>query len=416
MKLKTIATLLILAVLIGALAYYTSREKKTAGAPGVLGRKVLPGLPLNRIAKIVLTSPEGVTTLSKVNDKWSVASRFNYPANFDKIADTMRELSELKIGQTVNAGASELGSFNLLDPRPADTNKTAGAGTLVELRDEKDGLLASLVIGKNFTRQSARPEETMMGFGGFADGQYLKTMDNKVCLVSQSLGRLTEDGKTWLDNSLVDVSSGDLKEISVTGPERAEIKLVRQKDGDSLVLSDLKPEEGTPETSKINQMANALNQLGFDDVAAPAISLKETGLDRPVVFTAAANDGLIYKIKIGNALANDSFNRYFTISVTNEPAAVQESSKEEKETKAESTEKNEKEPKKNPAELAAALNAKFGSWVYTIKSYRSEPLLYQRNDLIKKPEPPKAEGTQTNAPPAKSKEKGKKTSKSKTNK
>jgi len=417
MKLKTLVILVALAVILCGLAYYTNREKNKVCAPAALGRKVLPNLQINSIGKIAVTSQEGTTILVRENGKWIVASRFNYPANFDKIADTMRELSELKIGQTVNLSSSEIASFNLLDPRTG-TNKVSGSGTLVELRDAKNGLLASLVVGKDFMRQPASsPQESMMmgGFGGYADGQYIKTTDNKVYLVSKTLGRLTEDAKTWLENTLINVPSDDLKEITVTGPDRAAIKLTRPEDGGSFELADVKAEEGTPENSKISQMANALSQFSFDDVAAPDITARETGLDRPIVFTATAKDGLIYKLRIGNSLTNDTFNRYFTISVTNNPAIVREASQTNKEAKAESADKKE-ELKKNPAEEAAAMNSRFGSWTYVIKSYRAEPLLYQRGDLIKKPEPPKSEETQTDTPSAKSDEKTKKSSKNKSKK
>lgn len=401
MRLKTLIILLILAVLLAGLAYYSAQKKKPFSSPSAIGTKILPNLPVNRVGKIVITSKDGVTTVSKSKEKWVVASRFNYPASFDKVADMIRELSELKVGQTVNVNPSQLGVFNLVSPGPAGTNRPTNTGTLVELRDEKDGFLASLLIGKGFMRQQAEPSMEMMNLGGYSDGQYVQTFDGKVYLVSRTLARLTESAKTWLADDFINVSPSDLKEISVSGPDRVPIKLVpsaqaaplaRQapRDGDSFTLADLRPEEGNLESSKVNQMTGALNRLGFDDVADPALTMKETGLDRPIIFRATTKDGLIYRICLGNTLANDNFDRYLAISVTNEPLAAQPSSEKAKQE----TDQKEDQPaaeQKNVSRQAAELNGKFGAWIYVIKSYRVEPMLLTRDDLIKKPEPPKTE-------------------------
>ena len=428
MKLKTLLILAAMAALLGALAYYSAQIRKPFSMPSAIGSRVLPDLAVNRIGKLVITSRDGVAVIAKSKDKWVVASRFNYPANFDKVADTVRELSELKVGQTVNVSPSQLDLFNLIapvlpparlggasgearpQPGPAGANRPAEPGTLVELRDEKDGLLASLIVGKSFMRQATgRSAEMMMDAGGYPDGQYVRSFDGKVYLVSKTLDRLTEPAKTWLADDFIDVSPADIKEITVSGPGRAPIELVpaapAPRADESFVLKGLRPEEGRLDASKVNQMTGALNRLGFDDVADPALPLKDTGLDRPVSFRAVTKDGLIYEIRLGNTLTNDNFDRYFSISVTNEPAAGQLPAEKAKQE----TDQKEEAPaiagQKNVAGLAAEFNGKFAPWVYIMKSYRAEPILLARDDLIKKPEPSKAEGA-TNAPVIKAEETG----------
>jgi len=294
----------------------------------------------------------------------------------------------------------------LFSPVSSGTNKLTNSGTLMELRDENDGFLASLLIGKGFMRQQSAPSmETMMGFGGYPDGQYVQSVEGKVYLVAKSLERMTEPAKTWLADNFINAPSTDIKEITVSGPDRAAIKLTSAKEGDPFTLADLRPEEGRLESTKINQITGALNRLGFDDVADPALTLKETGLDHPIVFKATTKDGLIYTLQLGNTLTDDTFDRYLVISVTNEPSADQQISDKPKEK----TAKKKMDPtrlgpsagqgarpgkapeKKNASEQAAILNGMFGSWIYVIKSYRAEPILLTRNDLIKKPDPPKTE-------------------------
>jgi hypothetical protein len=415
MKLKTLVILTALAVIFAAAAYYLTQRNKIYNAPSEIGSKIFPNLAVNRVAKLTVFSKDGGTSLVKKQDTWVVANRFNYPAKFEKIADTIRTLNELKIGQTVKINPSELASLNLLPAAQPPAKQPAGTGVLLEMRDENDGLLGSLLIGKGFKSQADKNSPQMMfGFGSYASGQYVKTMDGKACLVADNLERLGEETKTWLSDDFINVPAGDIKEIEISGPEGGPVKLTRPKEGESLTLHDLRPEEGTVDSSKINQAAGALVQLGFDDVADPSISLKETGFDRPTVFKAIARDGIIYTFKLGNTLTNDSFDRYLIVSVTNEASAAQTIETEKKEED-KPKEEAASEAKKNIPETAAALNAKYSPWIYIIKSYRSEPLLLKRSDLIKKPEPPKTDEVKTNAPAVKKDNKKSKPSKKATN-
>ncbi|MDD5483400.1 MAG: DUF4340 domain-containing protein [Kiritimatiellae bacterium] len=401
MNAKTLIVLVAAAVLLGGMAYYSVQKKKPSSASVAIGGKALQNLDVNRVAKLVIISGTGRITVARPKGRWVVASRFNYPANFDKVADVIRELSELKIGQIVNAPPGRLADFNLVSPAPAAaTNQPAGSGTLVELRDENDGLMASLIIGKNFMRpQSAPMTDMAMNFGDYSAGRYVQSVDNKVYLVAKSLDRLTEEAKTWLADDFIMASAADIMEINVSGPDRDPIKLVRAREGGDFSLADLRPGEGSLDSSKISRITGALDHLGFDDVADPALTPKETGLDRPLVFKAATKDGLIYTLQAGNQLADDNQDRYFTISATNDPALAEtaaagtedEPAAGKKEKDGRTAPSAQEGEKKSAAERAAELNAKFGSWIYIVKSYRAEPMLITRADLIKKPEPEKKE-------------------------
>ena len=93
MKINIHSVLIGVAFLCGSLVFYYSVHKESRLIPSAIGSKVLPNLPVNRVGKIVITSKDGITTVAKSKDKWVVASRFNYPANFDKVADAIRELA-----------------------------------------------------------------------------------------------------------------------------------------------------------------------------------------------------------------------------------------------------------------------------------------------------------------------------------
>lgn len=407
MKPKTLVILVVLAIFLGGWAWWTAQQKFTT-TPPVVGARVLPAFPINDVGKIQILSPGTNFTVAKTQGTWVVVSRFNYPAKFDKVVECLQELNDLKVGQVITVTESQLGSFRLLSPPTNAAPDPAGkAGTLLQLFNGKHQLLASLLIGKHFMRQppSGQAPGSMMGMGGYPDGQYVRTGEGKVFLVAKTLDRLTENAKTWLDDEFVNVPAQDIMEMTVTGPDRAPITLRRAKEDDLLTLESISEKEGAADAGKVSQVSGALNYLGFDDVAAPTLTAKEAGLDRPIVMKVRTRQGPLYTISLGNTLPNDTFDRYAQVSVTYEPPAAAKPAADDKDAEAkpgDNAQKKKDEEAKVLADQTKALNSKLSSWIYVLKSYRAEPFLVKREDMIKKPEPPKKDeaAAGSDAPPA----------------
>lgn len=389
MKTRNLILLVVIAGLLAGWAAWTLRPRSKP-ENALIGAKVLPNLPINRVAKITLTTPNETFTLAKVKGIWAVANRFNYPAAFDKISDSLLQLSELKIGQVMNtADQAQKGAFALLDPAQATPRKEQ-VGTRVELRDEKDGLLAAFLIGKPFLRSA--PEGGMGGplsYGGdYPDGQYVQTQDGHAVLVAKTLDRFTGDVKNWLASDFVNVGAADIQAITVSGPDRAPIALTRTNETAAFTLEGLKSEEGALDSAKANQMSGALNFLGFDDIADPALPINVTGMDRPVVFEAKTRQGQIYTLRIGNTLTNDTFDRYVQVTVAMQtPAENKNDTVKTEETGTNTTEAAK--TSRQTADEAKELNERLATWTFILKSYRAEPFLIKRAELVKKVEAPK---------------------------
>ena len=403
MKLKTFVILVSLAILLGGWAWWNARTQ-FAPAPPVIGARVLPPFPINAVDKICILAPGTNITLTKTQGIWTVASRFNYPAKFSKVVESLRELDGLTVGQTLTVAESQLDKFNLLVPPTNAAPDPAGkAGTLIQLFNEHNQMLASLVIGKAFMSKTPGP---MPGMDGYPNGQYVRTGGGRVFLVAKTLGRLTENNKYWLDDEFISIPAQDIIELEVAGPDRVPISLRRnQEQGDTLNPEGLGKEEGAADAGQISQLSGALNYFGFDNVAPPTLTAKEAGLDRPIVVTARTRQGQIYTLRLGNTLTNDTFDRYAQVSVTQAPAAAVTPAAQTDKTEAKSGDAAQKEKDaeaKNLAEKTRALNSKLSPWIFVIKSYRAEPFLVKRKDLIKNPEPPVNDQAAPNpeAPPA----------------
>lgn len=388
-KIRTLVILVLLAgaLIAGAIWMQNLPSKPTST---LIGSKIFPGLPINQIHKIMLATTSNTLTLAKTKDIWTVANRFNYPADFDKIADSLLQLRELKIGQVINADESQKGAFQLLDPGPPSVDHKEQSGMRLELRDANDGLLASMLIGKPFMRTSPNQGmPTQLDENQYPDGRYIQTADGHICLVSQTLEYLDPEAKNWLAKVCLSVMPNDIEIINVTAPNRAPIALAREKNGDAFVLAGLQAAEGYLDRAKVDQISRALNNLAFDDIAAPTLSPKATGMDNPLVFKAHTRQGRIYTFYIGSTLTNDTFDRYVRVTVDGQPPTERPANANdtiEASRKDSNTTATIKADQTN-ADATQVLNDGLSSWTFIIKSYRAEPFLIKRAELIKKNEP-----------------------------
>lgn len=376
MQLKTFIALLVLALLLGAGAWWTLRQQASP-APALVGNLVWPALPINEVRKIQIQTPGTNIIISKTESIWQVASRFNYPAKFEKVVETLQDLSNLKIGQVIHAGEAQLEQFHLLPPDAEGPPEQTG--TLLQLFNAQDQILASLLIGKPFLRQPTGGQESGSLWGGYPDGQYIRRATGPVLLVAQSLQRLVEPAKYWLDDEFINVPAQDIMEISISGPGRQPLTLQRERVTDTLQLVKNDGEAGPVDNAKLQQLASSLHYLGFDDVLEPTETA--TGLQQPTLIQARTKQGQTYTLSLGQTVDHESFDRYLQVSVAyTPPANAAAESKEDAPTDAAA--------QQALAEQTQKLNAQLSPWIYVLKSYRAEALLIQRAELFQDTEPP----------------------------
>src|SRR5215469_12903042 len=131
MNRKQFIILVVIVALVGAAGWVVYQRGNTSwqSAGQTIGGKLLPGLPINDVAQINISSGTNQLTLARGSDIWTVRERGNYPANFSQISGLLMKLADLKVVQHEDAGPSELPRFNLAPP-----DAGANAGTLLELK------------------------------------------------------------------------------------------------------------------------------------------------------------------------------------------------------------------------------------------------------------------------------------------
>lgn len=358
MRSRKLIILLAWAIALGGLAYWMSGDRASQ-SPREIGERVLPNLPVNDIAKIVIASPDRTTTVARIEGVWRLPDKHLYPADFGKLKDGLLKAAEMKIGQVARLSDEQRGRVRM---RRADETGVSPeeAGTLVTFFDAGGKSLATLLVGAARERQAPPEAGGAPWFGGLPDGQYVSRDGGRsVYLVTDSLDHFSADAKDWLDTNVASVPADDIEAITITGTNGVSIDLVREQG--TMVVQGL-PDDRETDPNAVYSIESALSFLRFDDVADPSLTDADMGLDHPATWVAATRDRIRYTARIGAARPDGG--RYFRLSATETDAGATGAASGQ-------TDEQAKEAAAARALKIRDLNAQLGSWTYVIPAYRA---------------------------------------------
>lgn len=344
MTAKKVTTLVVVAAVLGGLAYWSSNRGRIK-TPSLAGKPVLKSIDLSQVGRIEVTTNGKKNLILKGTDAgWTMESLFNYPADITKIRANLLSLTDLKIGQV-------------------ERSKKMDNAILVDLQSAEGKSLAILRLGEKRMRE-ATGQMAMYGGGAFPDGRYVATEGETVYLVKETLDAFDGDPKSWADTQISSVPGSDVTtaEFKVSGET---LKLER-KDG-SWTLAGLGAKEEM-DTSKLYSVDSALNALHFSSVADPKVTDEQAGFTTGVVYTATLKAGEVYTAKVGNTVGAD---RYFKVSAMFTPTGTNATENAAIKTKIDQ------------------FNANAGKWTYLIPSSSADNFTKRRADVVKAKEEPK---------------------------
>jgi Domain of unknown function (DUF4340) len=383
MKKNHLLTLLIVAIVVGlaGVLFEISQSSRWNGSKAA--QTIFPNLAVNDITKIEIRSTPASVTLEKKDDKWTVADRNNYPADFSKIQDLIRILWQLKAGQDIQIGPSQLSRLKVLAP-----GQGADSGIDIDLKGEKDNEIASLIIGKSVERTDAAT-------GSAASGRFVynPAVKDHVYLVSESFYSVDPVTQgAWLDKTFI--SPGELTEVDQAASGNSPgWKIVRKDSKADWQLEGLQPGESLEKT-----FAESLSSFSptFVDVRPATVSPGETGLNDPFKVTIKSADGFTYNLLLGKEGPDKTRYVQFTVNADLPATRTAEPNEkpEDKKTKDEAFDKK-------IAGLKEQLQKEkqFEKWVYLIPDYSLQQILKRRDEIVSKPSPtPSPALTPTPAP------------------
>jgi hypothetical protein len=156
-------------------------------------RRFLPEFDSNVVAEVLVKSNAETATLRKTSSGWVVAELAGQPANLAAIGEVVQRLHDFKSRENVAVDPSQFASFELLEP----DGKSAGAGTLVSLKDPNGKTLAAVVIGKT----SFSPPDPGSQFPPQPNGRFILVAGSSgpVRVASEGLDKLSAKPEDWLD-------------------------------------------------------------------------------------------------------------------------------------------------------------------------------------------------------------------------
>ena len=360
MNRKQFIILLVLVVVIGAagLLVYQRNNSSWHSGGAAIGEKLLPGLPVNDVAQIIIKSGTGDVTLAHENNLWRVHERNDYPANFSQISEMLMKFSDLKVTQNQDVGPSQLGRFELLPP-----GNGTGTCTSVEFKDQNGKSLGLLSLGKKHMKKtSGNPQLGGMGDDGWPDGRYVMvgTGATTAALISDPLDNVQSKPDQWLNKDFLSVEKP--RTVAVQYPETTNSwRLTRASETNDWQLADAKTGEKL-DSSKISSVTSPLSSPSFNDVTA--LSIGSTASN--TILTVETFDGFTYVSKIGPK-KDDNYPVSFSITAT--LPAPDKSNKDAQARQKTLTEKLAKEQG-------------FTNWVYQMPSYSLDEVLKTRQQLL----------------------------------
>jgi Domain of unknown function (DUF4340) len=360
-----LVVLAVLAVLAVAAAGVTLSDRSAwTNADSRAGQKALPGLKIGEIAEIAIRDGSGELHLVRGPTGWSIRERADFAADTDRVAAMLVKLAEAKVVQSEPLVESQRARLELVEPK----DKAQGAGTSVELKDAKGGVLGRVLLGKKIMRGSAmaslgRPEAD-------ATGRYLVAAgDEKTMLaVGDPLLQVEAKAQGWLVKDLLRVEGSKTisssKGWTVTrDTESADWRFAGAKD--------------RPDLQKATDLASSLGWLNLVDVVADPAKA-DTGLNHPMTIESQTFDGLKYTLKLGKQA---DANYYVRIAVAGEPPKTRTPAKNEK---AEDKARNDKEYDDRRKKLLEKVERekKLEPWTYLVAKTSLDPLLRDRKQLM----------------------------------
>ena len=146
----------VLAVATSVPAWFTFSSSKAAEAvitedpSAVLGKA---GADPLRVTKLRIVDWDASTATAKPfevkrdNGQWVITSRYNYPAEKNRVGEVAGGMLGGKRGALVLSDSRRLAEFKLLDPTGKDTTAKEGYGRLVQLEDDTGSSVLRLIIG-----------------------------------------------------------------------------------------------------------------------------------------------------------------------------------------------------------------------------------------------------------------------------
>lgn len=243
-----------IAAVLAVFAAVASQPADTGPSAAAEDEPVLPELDrqtLEAVDGLEVTAAGSGATLERRESGWHVAELDGYPADRARLERALVQLSELVKKEPKTAEESFYGRLDLQDPSQSDSS----------------GLKATVLQGGETVAALIKGKSYEPGFGG-TPGVYVRRPDGeRAWLAAGALDTLSAQPTTWVDTQIVDIQSGTLAEVALSGGPRETPLVFRRGEEEGAQLQpagDLEVANRSP----LETAATVVATLEFQDVQA----------------------------------------------------------------------------------------------------------------------------------------------------
>jgi hypothetical protein len=180
-------------------------------APADVGQKLFPDFenPLSAKSLEIMSFDEDTAALSdfrvaQLGGVWSIPSHSNYPADAaDHMAQAATALLDVEILNLASTKPGDQELYGVISPDPAKLRPgMVGVGTRITVKDDKDRVLADLVIGKEVKDQPAL--------------RYVRRADrDQIFMVNVKTDKFSTKFENWIEKNLLKLNAFDVRQLEL---------------------------------------------------------------------------------------------------------------------------------------------------------------------------------------------------------
>ena len=347
MSKKHFSALLLVTVVVAVLVLLV--PGKTAKDSTFQKHRLLPGLAAlaNDIEYVRLTGAGGVTiaTLHRRGGTWLVAESSDYRADWKTLRQLLSDLAAAEVSEGKTSNPEFYTRLGVEDMDGSDA-----AGVSIEFAAETG--LPSLIIGNKAQGR---------------EGQYVRLSDSDQTVLIDRVLTVPSDLQQWLDREIIDISEGELVELSITHPDGEQILLKKVSADDTDFELQMIPEGREVKSNwTVNSIGGGLASLRLDAVLPDS----EIDWSDAVIVSALTAAGL----QVSAKLVSTQEQHWIGLSASvYESASYGETADAGMET----------DSFIEPAVRVNRINEHVTGWAYRIPQYKIEILTKRMDDLLK---------------------------------
>lgn len=368
MKRKTFIILMIILGILVATGALLMRLKTPKQPTVAMGSPLLDALPANEVVSIKFDGAGLPVTLTRKGNQWVVEERFEYPADFERITDFVRNLKDAKVGRMFGASEEALKRLSLKSPDlkgVPDEDKAMR----VRMYDAQGGVVLDLSVGNTRTRGEEK----------LPDGQFVRLgEDSQVYLIDQTLTAYLTGPAEWVAKTPVNVEADDVREIRCMSPEGETLRFAFARPGKGKPFERVYPENNRKiKRSSLNRLTNALSSINISDVTDPSATPQavKPGVSPCLIYRLF--NGMIYRVYPGNECPKPGVCYVrFEVDYHSPPR-----SREDETGKAEEKTGQKPEPEQMEKKAREA-NDRLSPWVFVIPKWQHKAFITRMDELM----------------------------------